>query len=152
MQSVPFRLQLNLTSLFLSCFLLTRGSQLFELVLVDLHIRPNNRKSYSVYSLVPVRSLLGLVEPLNYNWIGFSHVWSHQLYNVIRVEQKKRSFSSLVVHTLGGKHQSMQQIYTELSKLWFSLASQKVKNFFNRADVDYFLGRISQGPELDEAF
>ena len=122
-ESIPLRFHLSLSRLSLLCLLLASCCQLFELVLADLHVRSYHRKSYRVHSLVPVGSLLWLIESLYDDRVGFGHVGSHQLENVIRIKQKEWPFGGLIVHTLRCKDQTTQQIWTKLGELRFGLAT-----------------------------
>jgi hypothetical protein len=55
-------------------FLLASSRQLFELVLANFHVRPYYGKSNRVHGLIPVGSLLGLVESFHDDRVSFRHV------------------------------------------------------------------------------
>lgn len=73
-ESIPLRFHLSLFCLPLLCLLLACCCKFFELVLADLHVRSNHGKGYRIHSLVPMGSLLRLIESLDDDWVGFGHI------------------------------------------------------------------------------
>ena len=147
-QLIPLRCDVLAPLLLRFLFLLGLNGYFLKLVSVHLHIASNHAVSDRCHRLVPVLALGSLQETLNQDRVSFGHMRLDDFLNDLGVEHQECSLGRLVVHTLRGSYQPLDQLRAKLVESRFRFFAEKFKNLLDFIYKNDLLGGTGDGPEL----
>lgn len=110
----PLILDLSLSLLLDTLFLLSADCELFEFTSVHLHISSYHGEGDCSHTLIPMLLLGTTKQSFDYNWVSIVMIGAHYSLDQVRIEEHKGPFGRWVMHSLRRLQQLLKQRFAIL--------------------------------------